>query len=190
MEHVVKFDERDHTYTLNGVRVMSVTQVLQQAGLVDTRFFTEYGRHRGSTVHRAIQLLAEGDLDPESIDPKIGGYLDAYERFRAETGFEMKEAERVVCSVSGQFAGTLDQIGKFPGNTMSIIDFKTGTLAPATGLQLTGYASAYQEETSHFVDRLVGVQLMINGRYKLKPYIADFSTWKAALQIAWWKREN
>lgn len=189
MTHVVEFDEETHTYTAGDVPVISVTQALGLAGLVDTKFFTDFGRRRGSAVHRAIEFLVDGSLDLNSIDPKISGYLDAYRAFAEDTGFEVLEVERRVWSPTRRFAGTLDQIGNLNGRR-AIVDVKTGKLMPVTGLQLTGYADAYQEETKQLVSRLIGLQLNVDGTYRMKQYIVDFSTWRAVLQVAWWKREN
>lgn len=188
-DHEVTFHEGTHTYGIDGEPVPSVTQVLKEAGIINTKFYTAWGRHRGSTVHKAIEFHAQGVLELNSIDPKIRGYLDAYERFLLETKYEPVEIERLVYSVAGRYAGTLDQIGKI-GREKIMPDFKTGPPAPANGLQLTGYADAYQEETGEYVSKLMGVHLQIDGRYKIKPYIADFSTWRGALRVAWWKREN
>ena len=185
----VELEEESHTYTVDGVQVISVTQAMKAAGLVNTEFCTEYGRRRGTAVHKAIHFLVEGSLDLNSIDPKIQGYLDAYQLFQAETEFEPLMVERRVWSPTRRYAGTLDQFGNL-NHRRALIDVKTGKLEPATGIQLTGYADAYQEETRELVAKLIGLQLNIDGTYKMKQYIVDFPTWRAALQVAWWKREN
>lgn len=182
-----RFDEASHTYYIDGCEVLSVTQVLVEAGIIDTKWFTVQGRHRGSTVHKCIELLVKGTLDLNSVDPKIEGYLDAYRLFVNDTGFECDEVERRVWSPSGGFAGTLDQLGGIKGGT-AIVDTKTGALLRPTGVQLTGYASGYQQETGTFVDRLIGLQLKPDGTYSMKVYRPEFEVWKACLKIAWWKR--
>jgi hypothetical protein len=187
--HVVDFEPRTHTYGIDGVPVISVTQVLVEAGIIDTKWFTTFARHRGSMVHRAIQFRAEGVLDLNSIDPKIQGYLDAEQRFIDDLGFVCEESERIVYSASRGFAGSLDQLGHTPGYRC-IVDYKTGPPGRPTGIQLTGYADALKEETGEYVDRLLAVQLMVDGRYKLFPYRANFKVWRGALEVAKWKREK
>jgi hypothetical protein len=189
MTDAVQFEEETHTYTVGDVPVISVTQALVEAGLVDTKWFTDFGRRRGSAVHKAIEFMLDGSLDLNSIDPKISGYLDAYRAFAEDTGFEVLEVERKVWSPTRRYAGTLDQVGDL-NHRRAIVDVKTGKLEPATGIQLTGYADAYQEETGLVVSKLIGLQLNVDGTYKMKQYIVDFSTWRAVLQVAWWKREN
>ena len=90
-DHTYRFDEADHTYHIDGVEVVSVTQALKECGMIDTKWFTEWARHRGSTVHKCLEFMVKGTLDLNSVDPKIQGYLDAYERFRDDTQFECTE---------------------------------------------------------------------------------------------------
>ena len=185
--HECHYDEADHRYSIDGCEVISVTQALVSAGIIDTKWFTEWARHRGSTVHKCIEFMVKGTLDLNTVDPRIQGYLDAYQKFVDETGFVCDQVERQVWSLMGQFAGTLDQIGNINGKT-AIVDTKTGALLRPTGLQLTGYASGYHDETRMFVDRLIGLQLKPDGTYSMKPYLPEFEVWRACLKIAWWKR--
>ena len=185
--HDCFYEDADHRYSIDGVEVISVTQALVSSGIIDTKWFTEWARHRGSTVHKCIEFMVKGTLDLNTVDPRIQGYLDAYQRFLDDTGFKCKAVERQVWSISGRFAGTLDQLGTF-GDKTAIVDTKTGALLRPTGLQLTGYASAIQQETGTFVERLVGLQLKQDGTYNMKAYRPEFEAWKACLKVAWWKR--
>ena len=103
--------------------------------------------------------------------------------------YEPIEVEKRVCSVTQQYAGTLDHYCRLKGEK-AIIDVKTGKLDPVVGLQLTGYLDALKEETGEFVRKIVGVQLNVDGTYTPKTYVADFPTWRGAVRCAWWKREN
>ncbi len=188
-DHVYRFDEADHTYHIDGVEVVSVTQALVESSLIDTKWFTEWARHRGSTVHRCLEFLVKGTLDLNSVDPKIQGYLDAYEQFVADTGFECTEVERHVWSPSQRAAGTLDQLGEIRGST-AIVDTKTGVLQWQTATQLTGYSDLYKEETGTFVDKLIGLQLNIDGTYNTRVYLPELLDWRAALRVAHRKRRG
>ena len=53
----LKFDAATHTFWRDGVRILSVTQVLRRCGLVSP-WWTEEARNRGTRVHQA--LLREG----------------------------------------------------------------------------------------------------------------------------------
>jgi len=147
----IHFEESTHTYRLggpNGVVVPSVTQIMKAAGIIDDSFYNDTGRFRGSAVHRATQLLDESDLSPdegsldwESLDPELLPYVQAYGKFKLESGFIPEEIEKAVFyqsklssyynkPITGRrltlqglwtepalpidFAGTLDRAGTFP----------------------------------------------------------------------------
>jgi hypothetical protein len=65
-----------------GVRVPGIGTCLSLCGLTDLSrippAILELARARGYAVHRAIHYLVEGDLDEESIDPSIAGYVAAF----------------------------------------------------------------------------------------------------------------
>ena len=188
--HECHFDEDAHLYTIDGAEVISVTQALVESSLIDTTWFTEWARHRGSTVHKALEYKVQGILDEESIDPKIQGYLDAYHRFVDEAGFECLEVERSVWSPTHRFAGTLDQFGTLKGDYTAIVDTKTGALQWQTATQLTGYDDARSQNGDEHADRLVGLQLNADGTYGTKAYPLELLDWRAALRIAWRKRRK
>ena len=60
--HPIQFDEAAHVYTVAGVERPSVTQILKDAGLIDTTWYTDEARQRGRAVHLAAQFLDEDDL--------------------------------------------------------------------------------------------------------------------------------
>ncbi len=182
-DHTYRFDEDSHTYYIDGVEVVSVTQALNEAGMIDSKWWTEWARHRGSTVHKCLEFLVKGTLDLNSVYPKIQGYLDAYERFRDDTQFVCAEVERHVWSPSQQAGGTLDQIGRLRDGT-AIVDTKTGALQWQTATQLTGYADLYKEETGTYVDKLIGLQLNLDGTYNTRVYLPELLDWRAALRVA------
>lgn len=50
---MLEFVEETHSYFWNGDRVPSITQVLVEAGIVETEFCKQSGTDRGSAVHLA-----------------------------------------------------------------------------------------------------------------------------------------
>lgn len=75
--HVFRFDEQNHEY-LNlesGECYPHITGMLEQAGLVDDRWYTEESSDRGTAVHR---LTADYDLkalDVATCTSRFRGYL-------------------------------------------------------------------------------------------------------------------
>lgn len=183
----LEFDTIAHSYELNGKRMAHVTGVLVDAGLVDTKWFTDWARDRGSAVHKAIQLYEEDDLDEETVDENVRPFLNAYYKFKAEYQWISIENEVQVWSERHEYAGTLDSFGRASG-TRAIVDYKTGQLSPVVGIQLSGYALALAECRGIVCTKLLGVRLVGDGTYKIQQYQLDPTTFYAALNISRWKK--
>jgi hypothetical protein len=183
---MVHFDPETHTYTLNGERLPSITQILKGEGFIDTAFFTEYGRDRGSIVHRITHWHDTGELDPESVDPALEGYLSAWRKFRAESGFKPYIIEQPMASEVYRFAGTPDRIGVMDGDD-AIPEIKTGEVQPWTGLQTAAQEILYGKRAKRYA-----VRLTEDGKYKLIPFTDrnDRGVFLAAVSCFWWKRAN
>jgi len=184
----LSFSPDDHSYKLEGAPVISVTQALVGGGLVDTSWFTEWARDRGSAVHRAIQLYEADDLDESTIDEHVRPFFNGYLKFRAEYNWQPERSELHVWSKRHQYAGTLDSQGKSNG-VKTILDYKTGQLTKPVGIQLTGYALAYAESYHSVITNLLGVRLVGDGTYRIQSYKLNPGVFYASLSIARWKRE-
>jgi hypothetical protein len=182
------FSPDDHSYKLDGTPMISVTQALVGGGLVDTSWFTEWARDRGSAVHRAIQLYEAHDLDMSTIDEYVRPFFNGYLKFRGEYDWHPEHSELHVWSNRHQYAGTLDGVGKSRG-IKTILDYKTGQLTKAVGIQLTGYALAHAECKHSVVTNLLGVRLVGDGTYRVQSYKLNPGVFYAALTIARWHRE-
>lgn len=73
----VAFDPLTHTYTMDGEPVLSVTQLCEQAGLVDKTFFTEEARQRGTDVHECLAAMIECEISEREFDAGGGQLVDA-----------------------------------------------------------------------------------------------------------------
>jgi hypothetical protein len=183
----VHFDEATHTYTVGGVVVPSVTQVIKSAGLVDDRWFNEAARDRGRIVAIAIELHSKDNL--AYVPDGYQGYVDAWEKFRDETGFVPHVVEQPVYHVSYGYAGTPDAVGKMAERD-AIIDVKTGCDSPHYSLQTAGYGGMFRVGSRGY-DRYC-VFLNDNGKYKIRQHTdpRDWDVFLAALKIVHWKREK
>ena len=75
----MRFDEAEHAYyTDAGLRVPSITQLLERAGVVNDLWFTEESSARGTAVHALTAQFDLGALDPADCVSKFRGYLLAY----------------------------------------------------------------------------------------------------------------
>ena len=79
---MIQFDEKSHTYTLDGVELPSVTHICRFLAYdykSDKPWLAETAARRGTAVHEACALIDYGETPEET--PEIAGYLKAYRRF-------------------------------------------------------------------------------------------------------------
>lgn len=138
---MIQFDPETHTYTLNGERLPSVTQILKplydfSAVPLDVlRRAAEFG----NAVHKTVELYLKDDLDEQNLDSALVGPL---------TGFKMwlmdypQFAERVPDIETPQYharlkyAGTPDLV--YPD--VAVIDLKSRPVNSLTdSIQLAAY---------------------------------------------------
>ena len=108
----VEFEADGHRYG-NGLE--SVTTILKEEGLIDARWFDDWSRDRGSMIHLATHYDDTGELDEENLDPVIVPYLEAWRKFKRESGFVQEKIEVPMQSTTHRYAGTPDRIGELPG---------------------------------------------------------------------------
>lgn len=182
------FDSARHVYELDGTRVLSVTQCLRLSGVIDDGWYTEFGRQRGQYVHQLLEFEDTGELDEATLDDRLRPYLDAYRRFRADSGVEEWTAiEQRLGDPLKRYAGTLDRLGEF-----GLVDFKSGQPEPWIALQLALYAQLAEVNglvTSARKTKRWGLFLKSDGSYKLQSYSdrEDFGAADAARVVAQWR---
>lgn len=188
--------EPGHIYRADGVIVPSVTQVLSDVGIIDYSMIPAEDRERylqrGKDVHVATHYDDEGDLDEAAFDENLRGYLEAWRKFRAETGFVPALIEYRGFHSIYRYAGTLDRTGSWKGQAKILLDLKSGDLPWWTTTQLAAYAAFFDSPGSF---RRVGVELHDDGTYRVqefrcKDFLADFQVFQAALAIFNEKRRH
>lgn len=112
----VTFDADRHVYTYQGRALPSVTGILKQEGFINTAFYDDWSREKGSYVHQAIEYELTGELDEESLDDEIRPYLSAFRKFMSESGFIVQQSEIPQISTTYFYAGKPDLYGHFPVN--------------------------------------------------------------------------
>lgn len=179
------FDEEAHAYTTpEGVPLISVTQSLVAAGIIDTQWFNEQAAWRGTVVHRCCELWDLGVLKESSVDPDALGYLDSWREWCHRTGFKPKRVEQPTYHPQYLYAGTPDV-----DNDSMDVDRKTGASAPWHALQLALYSNFHPNARAR---RRITVRLQPNGKpitnEYTKDYAANLSVGLSAVTIAKWKR--
>jgi hypothetical protein len=190
----VEFDKNSHTYTLNGRRLPSVTQVL--APLEDfsrvPRDVLEAARIFGQHVHEACDLYNRGELDWLSLDPALLPCVAAWKQFLEDTGAIVIASEMRVCHKVLGYAGTPDVILAW-GNRTVVPDLKSTATVPHTvGAQTAAYAKAYQSMVGGKEPARYCIQLGADGKYKVHPRRdpADWSLFLSCLNIHNFKEKH
>ena len=175
-------------YVIDGVRLPSVTEILDLAGLVDWSMVPagvlDEARKRGGDVHEWLELVDFGYLQGDEPPEAIAGFVNAYLRFKNESGFAPELVEHVVVSRTHRYAGTLDRTGKLNGKR-ALIDLKSGaTIVPSMALQTAGYALCLDELHERYT-----LQLRPDGSYRLARHRdrSDAHDFLAATRIAHWQ---
>lgn len=78
MATAFRFDAGLHEYYLEGVLVPSITQMIEMAGLVESDYYTEESRVRGTAVHDLTAAYDLKALEPEACTSKYRGWLFAH----------------------------------------------------------------------------------------------------------------
>lgn len=200
---MLEFDRPSHTYRLDGLpvpNVTSVTDALSSYAGVPAEVLRRKAEI-GEAVHYATELDDGNDLDDASLPDEIRGYVGAWRRFKADTGFAATFIEQPVASKLYRYAGTLDRIGVFHRhkrvrpNTLCLLDLKTTyAILPAVGPQTAAYAQAWNESASPRLraTRRFAVQLDTDGTYRLHECddVTDLSVFLAALALKNWRQRH
>jgi hypothetical protein len=130
------FSEPSHSYFLDGVRVPSVTQLLQLGGYVTPgAWFSEKAAQRGTEVHRLTADFDLGALTLEDHDSLYAGYLEAHVKAMKVINPVWEHIEQAFVHPGHKVAGRPDRVGRIYG-AMSVCDLKTGGPADWHPLQL------------------------------------------------------
>ena len=116
----VDFEAEGHVYYCPDcvARLHSVTEILTAENFIDTTWFTDYVRNRGSNIHLACHLDDTGELDEDTIGEVERPYLEAWRKFKHESGFIVEQSEVPMANLHYMFAGTPDKVGCFPNGNI------------------------------------------------------------------------
>lgn len=169
----------------------SVTEVLKLAGLINDQWFTEHSAWRGSVVHKCCEYEDFEDLDEKSVDERVTGYLEAWRKFKRETGYQPVSNESVVRNDTLQIIGRLDGVGEMRDGTFAVVDRKTGAVSKSTALQTAAYTACLERPLLY---RRFAVALKPDGNYsmiefKRDDYRRDLQRWTCARVVAELRKE-
>lgn len=193
------FDSAAHRYTLNGVWVPSVTQVLKPLydfGGINPEVLNAKAA-LGTAVHRACELLDNDDLDEESdagraaLEP-IAGYLEGYKRFKRDKRPVLFANEQRLFHPVHRYAGTIDRSYAIDGFIWDIDLKSTVSMSPIVGLQTAAYTEMFRANGRTTPARRGALQLFPDGKYRLHEFsdAEDFSVFLSLLKVSRWKARH
>lgn len=129
----IDFNEDKHEYSVNGVKVPSVSEILSplnadRYGDINPAVLRA-AAEKGTAVHEMCEAIDYG-IDPDEEEmPEIQGYVDAYYQFLFDHDVYWKMVEQIVSfsRFDGElplYCGTIDRFGIVDGRK-AVVDIKT-----------------------------------------------------------------
>lgn len=146
MTTAFRFDALEHEYFLNGKLVPSITQMIERCGLIDTEWFTEESKVRGTAVHDLTAAYDLGALDPEECRSKYRGWLLGHVALMRALKPTWTHVEIPMVSAVRKFGGRPDRLGKvFKLHT--VCEVKSGAKEKCHAIQTALQAILASEES-------------------------------------------
>ncbi len=196
---ILQFDAPTHHYTMDGVRIPSVTQVLAPlytfAGI--SRDVLNAKAALGTAVHRACELLDKDDLDEESdagraaLEP-IAGYLNGYKKFKSEKRLVIVANEQRLFHPVHRYAGQIDRSYAMEGHVWDVDLKSTVAISPIVAVQTAAYTEMLRANGRTQTARRGALQLFPDGNYKLHEFTdpSDFTVFLSLLTVQRFKERH
>ena len=170
------FDEEKHLYTLNGVKLPSVTEIMKPLADKEYKAVSEevlnHAAKRGTAVHNAIENWIKYEID--DISEENRGYFNSFLKWWTENTPELVGSEIRAYHRRLMYAGTVDLLC-YIGGKLTLVDYKTTytVLEKNCAVQL----EAYNQMLKSFgicVERKMILHLTKTGEPKVYEYpVAD-----------------
>ena len=173
----------------NGERVPRTTEV---CALLAPRWLAgEYYLRKGTLIHRIAEWEDTGELDESSVDPALVGYLEAYRKFKAATGWRTLASEQKFFHEKYLYCGRADRVGVFDTKKwVWTIDLKSGQPHEADKLQAPAYLFGLKSQ-GYDTQKCADLYLKANGSYRfveVKNPTAKFLQFLTGIQK--WREQN
>lgn len=190
MSFTFQFDSGSHEYVsiATGEAYPHITQMLQDTGYVDPRWYTDESRERGSAVHRTtadydLGLIERNDLKLTD-DPKYKGWLCAHVEAMDIIQPKFQSVEEPLVHSRHLYGGRPDRVGLIYG-AVAIVEIKTGAPEKGHAVQLALQAILVAEEVKLPAESIVryGLYLKGNGRFKFDEFKDTRKDFANALEV-------
>ncbi len=169
---MVEYNDSIHEYTLGGIHIPSVSELLKPA-TGEFECAPMYAE-RGTAVHTLTELWDTGMYFPELADDELATYMMAYEDFHDQHDVEVIQLEQIVFNKELMYAGRLDRIWLIDGEK-HLTDIKTGGKYKQHLFQLCAYQMASEALQTH-----------LSNLY-LNPFNFKLHEWKQEEQVYGYK---
>jgi len=177
----------DHRYFVGDTEYAGVTDVIKGAGLMGYLPGDKWYMDRGEYVHKAVFLYLKGQLDFDSIDEQIKGYVDSAIEYITLTKYKPTHLELELYDPVLFYAGKPDAV--------PLKDWKTGGNCKWHVLQMAAYDHLLH---INHIPSEPPMNVHLNGKGKLpkvEPYkpheLKDaFRIFTAALTVHHWRKNN
>lgn len=185
----LSFDEETHVYTLRGIRLPSVTQIMKPMSLmlydgIPTMSLSE-AANRGTRAHEQVEAIVKYGVYETDDDTKP--YIDAFGMFEEMYHPTWIASEHRTYHQHLRYAGTIDLVGYImpdDSNGVDVVDIKT--TAAWHPLMIATQTSAYSEALrSHGirVRKIYGLQLKKDGKFRFERLEESFKIFLHSLAI-------
>lgn len=185
------FDPVDHVYTEDHVVIPSVTDILDETGIVDydgvPQRYMDHAAERGHYVDECCRAYDAGDLDESKVHAEAQGYLAAFKNFKAERSFVTHAWGKPRIAVkNGMKFGMTEDLTGWMNSKPWLVDVKcTAKMEDSVRVQTAAYAcglgqavvSASGIETYDFVKGYAVSDITDPAKLKIVPWN------RAALQL-------
>ena len=174
--------------------MLHVTDCLPRGSFVYDPIYAERGKH----VHLACHLADSTGLDWNTVFPPWRGWVEAWEKFKAESGADILASEQPVESEAHGYCGTLDKVARM-GRRIYVLDIKTGAPPVTIGLQTASYLAAYDGKLKSKSTGSAVIHLKEDGSYTFTAedtpgqklfHPTDFRVFLACLTVKQWEMQH
>lgn len=174
------FEEKTHTYTLNGIAIPSVTTVMKPLsddtyGSIDKEVLNRAAA-RGTAVHNAIENYL--NFGVEDISSEYRGYFEGFLRWMQEHDVKPIGTEIRLYHKGLLYAGTTDLVAEVDGK-ITLVDYKTSASVQdkLCGVQLEAYDKALHSH-GYTVEQRAILHLKKDGEHTFIPFAANSEYWR------------
>lgn len=167
---MVDYDETNHIYSVNGVKIPGVTEILSPITADGYSKINpavlEHAAMKGTLVHEWCEMFDYGCAD-DVMPTELVPYCQAYANFIRDYRPRWEKIEEIVYNEKAGYAGRLDRFGVIDGDK-SVVDIKTiSSPSTKTHISVCCQTAAYAAAIDRTDAERYALYLKPDGTYRL-----------------------